>query len=145
MAQPQGKMKKNKSHFKTRRKTKERTKGSLFLESLIVLNLLLPLTSLGFTLLYLSFAHLWLHHTLYEAILCRSKELSKPKDCKQKLRQDIEKVLTLGTLQKINLKEQRNSFNGQIQWKFLNFSLKKNLFIEKKNLKLSLKIKEGLL
>lgn len=120
-------------------------RGSLWLESLLTLNLLISITSVSLVLIYISFANFWLHHNLYEAILCVAKEFSSSKTCQRKLKKDIQQFLFLGFLETSKLKEKTNSFEGQLKWTFLNISLEKNLSIEKKDLKPSLKIRKVLL
>lgn len=89
-------------------------RGSALLESLLaMLNIGCVATVIG-TALYISFAKVWIHFSLYEGIYCLIEQKQKV-ICELKTRKRINRIVPLPAYTSIRLSKSLNRFSGKLQ------------------------------
>lgn len=90
-------------------------RGSAIIESMVAMSFLIIAIPMGFTLMYFSFAQVWIDRNSYEALICLSTSAAEGK-CRDDFRTALDRVLHIGHLQSLTV--QRLPFEAKIDVQF---------------------------
>ena len=90
-------------------------KGTAALESTFAISVLVPIVISGFTVIYFSFARVWLDRSGYEALICLSTQASQ-QDCEKNFRRQVDSALPIGSLSNVRLT--RTKLRAEIDLRF---------------------------
>jgi len=97
--------------------------GSILLEAIISLSLIIGLVSGTLVLSASAFARLWFDHLLYEGLICVAEGRSR-RTCEHRLLAQVHRTLRYGEIKKIVLISSNNLQKGELNWSGAGMELK---------------------
>jgi hypothetical protein len=85
-----------------RKKIISNQKGSATVETTLSLSLVMTIVGGGLSIIYLSFAFVWLERASYEAVICLSTRLSQH-SCEDRLRHETTTALPVGRISGLHM------------------------------------------
>ena len=89
--------------------------GSAVLETTISLSLVVTIVGGGLSILYLSFAHVWLERASYESVVCLSTR-EPQHSCEDRFRMEAKSALPIGRVSELHM--ERSSSHASIKLRF---------------------------
>ena len=114
-------------------KTRNKQRGSTLCETLLIIKLLVFAISIILTVSYLSFAKLWMKHSLNEAVICLAKEQAH-NHCHRELEKKTSTLLPWGSFKTIKIRKKETQIEGQLKWEIHALNLKKLTFTTKQKI-----------